>query len=143
MTPEVRVWLHDLRKRDRASAIQVGQAIGMLLEAGPELGRPLARRPRPPLPAEQPEGTAARLRRAQRDPHPVYLRSPAEHGPAGSRSQGWERGGLVPPGDPAGRAALRGLPETRGHPMSSSEFRHYTRDEFHAEFYPDPADKAD
>ena len=41
MTPEVRAWLHDLRKRDRASAIQVGQAIGMLLEAGPELGRPL------------------------------------------------------------------------------------------------------
>src|SRR5215475_5492029 len=25
MTPEVRAWLHDLRKRDRASAIQVGQ----------------------------------------------------------------------------------------------------------------------
>jgi len=42
MAPEVRAWLHDLRKRDRASAIQVGQAIGMLLEAGPELGRPLA-----------------------------------------------------------------------------------------------------
>ena len=80
MTQEVRAWLHDLRKRDRASAIQVGQAIGMLLEAGPP-----ARRPRPPLPAEQPEGTAARLRRAQRDPHPVYLRSPAERGPAGSR----------------------------------------------------------
>jgi hypothetical protein len=39
MTPEVRAWLHDLRKRDRASAIQVGQAIGMLLEAGPEPGR--------------------------------------------------------------------------------------------------------
>jgi hypothetical protein len=37
MTPEVRTWLHDLRKGDRASAIQVGQAIGMLLEAGPEL----------------------------------------------------------------------------------------------------------
>src|SRR6266550_1685416 len=52
-------------------------------------------------------------------------------------------GGLVPAGDPAGRAALRGLPETRGHPMSSSEFDHYTRDEFLAEFYPDPADKAD
>jgi hypothetical protein len=33
-----------LRKRDRASAIQVGQAIGMPLEAGPELGRPLADR---------------------------------------------------------------------------------------------------
>jgi hypothetical protein len=44
MTPEVRVWLHDLRHRDRASAILVGQAIGMLLEAGPELGRPLADR---------------------------------------------------------------------------------------------------
>ena len=44
MTPEVRAWLHGLRKRDRASAIQVGQAIGMLLEAGPELGRPLADR---------------------------------------------------------------------------------------------------
>ena len=41
MTPEVRAWLHDLRRRDRASAIQVGQAIGMLLEAGPELGRRL------------------------------------------------------------------------------------------------------
>ena len=40
MTPEVRTWLHDLRKRDRGSAIQVGQAVGMLLEAGPELGRP-------------------------------------------------------------------------------------------------------
>ena len=26
--------------------------------------------------------------------------------------------------------------------MSSSEFRHYTRDEFLAEFYPDPAGKA-
>ena len=38
MTPEVRAWPHDLRKGDRVSAIQVGQAIGMLLEAGPELG---------------------------------------------------------------------------------------------------------
>jgi hypothetical protein len=44
MTPEVRGWLHGLRHRDRASAILVGQAIGMLLEAGPELGRPLADR---------------------------------------------------------------------------------------------------
>jgi hypothetical protein len=35
MTPEVRAWLHDLRKRDQTSAVQVGQAIGMLLEAGP------------------------------------------------------------------------------------------------------------
>jgi hypothetical protein len=46
MTPEVRSWLHDLRKDDRASAIQVGRAIGMLLEVGPELGRPLADRVR-------------------------------------------------------------------------------------------------
>ena len=46
MTAEVRAWLHDLRKRDRPSAIQVGQAIGMLLQAGPELGRPLADRVR-------------------------------------------------------------------------------------------------
>lgn len=44
VTPEVRAWLHDLRHRDRASAILVGQAIGMLTEAGPELGRPLADR---------------------------------------------------------------------------------------------------
>jgi hypothetical protein len=44
MTPEARAWLHDLRRRDRPGAILVGQAIGMLLEAGPELGRPLADR---------------------------------------------------------------------------------------------------
>jgi hypothetical protein len=44
MTAEVRAWLHDLRHRDRVSAILVGQAIGMLIEAGPELGRPLADR---------------------------------------------------------------------------------------------------
>ena len=71
MTQEVRAWLHDLRKHDRASAIQVGQAIGMLLEAGPDLAdrSPTAS----PLPADQSEGTAARLRRAQRDPHPVYF----------------------------------------------------------------------
>jgi len=43
MAPEVRAWLHDLPHRDRASAVLVGQAIGLLLEAGPELvgdGRP-------------------------------------------------------------------------------------------------------
>ena len=37
MTPEVRAWLHDLRHRDRSSAIQVGRAIGLLPEARPEL----------------------------------------------------------------------------------------------------------
>jgi hypothetical protein len=84
MRPEVRVWLHDLRKRDRPSAIQVGQAIGMLLEAGPELGLPLADRVRHSRLSNLKElrpGSAG----AQRDPHPVYLRFPAEHGPAGSR----------------------------------------------------------
>ena len=49
MTPEVRAWLHDLRKQDRDSAIQVGQAIGMLLEAGPGPGPP-TRQPGPPFP---------------------------------------------------------------------------------------------
>jgi hypothetical protein len=87
MTPEVRAWLHDLRKRDRASAIQVGEAIGMLLEAGPELGRPLADRVRHSRLSNLKElrPGSARLRRAQRDPHSVYLRSPAKRGPAGSR----------------------------------------------------------
>ena len=122
MTPEVRSWLHDLRKRDRASAIQVGQAIGMLLEAGPELGRPLADRVHHSRLSNLKElrpGSAGRS-----EIRILYIFDP---------------GGAD---DPAGRAALRGLPETRGHPMSSSEFHHYTRDEFLAEFYPDPADKA-
>jgi len=75
MTPEVRVWLHDLRKRDRASAIQVGQAIGMLLEAGPELGRPLADRVHHTRLSNLKELRPG-FRRAQRDPHPVHLRPP-------------------------------------------------------------------
>lgn len=41
---EVRAWLHDLRRTDRASAILVGQAITALLEEGPSLGRPLVDR---------------------------------------------------------------------------------------------------
>ena len=41
---EVRDWLHDLRRTDRASAILVGQAITALLEEGPSLGRPLVDR---------------------------------------------------------------------------------------------------
>jgi hypothetical protein len=44
MTPGVRAWLHDLCRRDRDSAIQGGRAVGILLEAGPELVRPLADR---------------------------------------------------------------------------------------------------
>jgi hypothetical protein len=44
MTPEVRAWLHELRRRDGRSAVLVGQAIGLLHEAGPEVGRPLADR---------------------------------------------------------------------------------------------------
>ena len=38
MTPEVWAWLHDLPHRDRTSAVLVGQAISLLLGAGPELG---------------------------------------------------------------------------------------------------------
>jgi hypothetical protein len=45
MTPEARAWLHDLRKRDRASAIQVGQAIGNAARSRAGAGPP-ARRPR-------------------------------------------------------------------------------------------------
>ena len=41
---EVREWLHQLRRTDRASAILVGQAITALLEEGPSLGRPLVDR---------------------------------------------------------------------------------------------------
>ncbi|SRR5258706_3581722 len=41
---EVRDWLHQLRRTDRASAILVGQAITALLEEGPSLGRPLVDR---------------------------------------------------------------------------------------------------
>ena len=64
----------------------------MLLEAGPELGRPLADRVSP-LPAEQPEGTAARLRRAQRDPHIVYIFDPRRNTvllAAGDKAVKWE-----------------------------------------------------
>ncbi len=41
---EVRDWLRQLRRTDRASAILVGQAIAALLEEGPSLGRPLVDR---------------------------------------------------------------------------------------------------
>ena len=41
---EVRDWLHQLRRTDRASAMLVGQAITALLEEGPSLGRPLVDR---------------------------------------------------------------------------------------------------
>ncbi|MFL6117703.1 MAG: type II toxin-antitoxin system RelE/ParE family toxin [Catenulispora sp.] len=44
MVSEVRAWLHELRRADRPTALLVGQAVSMLLEAGPELGRPLADR---------------------------------------------------------------------------------------------------
>jgi hypothetical protein len=84
MTQEVRACLHDLRKHDRPSAIQVGQAIGMLLEAGPELGRPLAdrvRRSRLSNLKELRPGSAGRSEIRI----PVYLRPQAQCGPAGSR----------------------------------------------------------
>jgi hypothetical protein len=41
---EVRDWLRQLRRDDRASAILVGQAITALLDEGPSLGRPLVDR---------------------------------------------------------------------------------------------------
>lgn len=44
MVGEVRDWLHELRRTDRASAILVGQAVAALLEEGPSLGRPLVDR---------------------------------------------------------------------------------------------------
>ena len=101
MTPEVRAWLHDLRHRDRASAILVGQAIGMLLKAGPELGRPLADRIRHSRLSNLKE-TAARLGRPQRDPHPVHIRPQAQRSPACRQRQGRAMGRLVPHGHPAG-----------------------------------------
>jgi hypothetical protein len=44
MVSEVRDWLHQLRRTDRATARLVGQAITALLEEGPSLGRPLVDR---------------------------------------------------------------------------------------------------
>ena len=41
---EVREWLHELRRVDRATAILVGQAVTALLDEGPSLGRPLVDR---------------------------------------------------------------------------------------------------
>lgn len=41
MADEVREWLRGLRKEDRETAVQIGQAITMLMECGPGLGRPL------------------------------------------------------------------------------------------------------
>jgi hypothetical protein len=67
ITPEVRAWLHDLRRRERGSVIQVGQAIGLLLEAAPELGRALADRvhhPRLPNLKELRPGSAGAARSA-------------------------------------------------------------------------------
>lgn len=44
MVSEVREWLHQLRRTDRATARLVGQAITALLDEGPSLGRPLVDR---------------------------------------------------------------------------------------------------
>jgi hypothetical protein len=44
MVTEVRQWLHQMRRTDRATAILVGQAITALLAEGPSLGRPLVDR---------------------------------------------------------------------------------------------------
>src|SRR5580692_7411528 len=52
-------------------------------------------------------------------------------------------GCLVPAGHPARRTAVRGLPQAGRHPVSGTEFHHYNRDEFLAEFFPDPADRTE
>ena len=110
MTPEVRAWLHDLRKRDRASAIQVGQAIGMLLEAGPELGRPLADRVRHTRLSNLKElrpGSAGRS-----EIRILHIFDPGRNAVllvAGDKTGKWEA--WYRQAIPAGRAALRGLPE--------------------------------
>lgn len=44
MVSEVREWLHQLRRTDRATARLVGQAVTALLDEGPSLGRPLVDR---------------------------------------------------------------------------------------------------
>jgi hypothetical protein len=44
MAGEVRDWLHELRKVDRATARLVGQAVQALVDEGPDLGRPLVDR---------------------------------------------------------------------------------------------------
>jgi len=44
MVTEVKEWLHQLRRTDRAGAILVGQAVTALLDEGPSLGRPLVDR---------------------------------------------------------------------------------------------------
>src|ERR1700761_387534 len=140
MTPEVRAWLHDLRKGDRASAIQVGQAIGLLIEAGPELGRPLADRVRHSRLSNLKElrpGSAGRS-----EIRILYVFDPRRNavllvaGDKAGKWKAWYRE-AIPLAEQRYEDYL-----TRGHPMSSSEFHHYTRDEFLAEFYPDPADKA-
>ncbi len=41
---EVREWLHQLRRTDRATARLVGRAVTALLDEGPHLGRPLVDR---------------------------------------------------------------------------------------------------
>ncbi|MDD9376504.1 type II toxin-antitoxin system RelE/ParE family toxin [Streptomyces sp. ZAF1911] len=42
IVPEVREWLHDLRKRDKKTMLMVSAAITALRDYGPGLGRPLA-----------------------------------------------------------------------------------------------------
>ena len=85
MASEVRAWLHDLRKRDRASAIQVGQAIGMLLEAGPGLARPLADRIQHSRLTNLNELRAGSAGRSEIRILYIFDPGGAERGPAGSR----------------------------------------------------------
>jgi hypothetical protein len=69
---EVRDWLHQLRRADRASAILLGQAITALLEEGPSLGRPLVDRIQGSA-LHKLERATSRLNREHRDKDLVYL----------------------------------------------------------------------
>ena len=94
-----------LAQADRASAIQVGQAIGMLLEAGPELGRPLADRVHHSRLSNLKElrpGSACRS-----EIRILYIFDPRRNAvllAAGDKAGKWEA--WYRQGDPAGRAAL-------------------------------------
>ncbi|WP_338104555.1 hypothetical protein [Microbispora catharanthi] len=86
LVAEVAAWFEALAEEDWDSAEQVEDAIDMLAEAGPALGRPLVDRIKGAelhhLKELRPGSTEG-----QRDPHPVRLRSGAPGGALGCRRQ--------------------------------------------------------
>ena len=84
----------------------------MLLEAGPDLGRPLADRVHHSRLSNLKElrpGSAGRS-----EIRILYIFDPRRNAVLLVAGDKPANGGLVPAGDPAGRAALRGLPEQEG-----------------------------